>query len=143
LFENVEGLLSAKWTSEGNKGEIFKDVLDTFKKIPDYQVKYKLVHAKDYGVPQNRPRILIIGFRSDIYSTENNSDDAVECGFLPRPTGNAPDLCDVLDDLIDEDFEYGGETTKYPNPVMSKFQKEMRIHYYKYKDNTIIVTPLT
>jgi DNA (cytosine-5)-methyltransferase 1 len=126
VFENVEGLLSAKWTKDGEKGEIFQDVLNTFKKIPNYQVKFKLVHAKEYGVPQNRPRILIIGFRTDIFSSSNKSDDAVECGFLPRPTGNAPDLCDVLDDLIDEDFEYGGETTKYPNPVMSKFQKEMR-----------------
>lgn len=126
VFENVEGLLSAKWTKDGDKGEIFQDVLNTFRNIPNYQVKFKLVHAKDYGVPQNRPRILIVGFRTDIFTTSNKSDDAVECGFLPQPTGNAPDLCDVLDDLIDEDFEYGGETTKYPNPVMSKFQKEMR-----------------
>jgi len=126
VFENVEGLLSAKWTKDGVKGEIFQEVLNTFRMIPNYQVKYKLVHAKDYGVPQNRPRILIVGFRHDVFTTSNLSDDAIECGFLPKPTGNAPDLCDVLDDLIDEDFEYGGETTKYPQKVMSEFQREMR-----------------
>ena len=43
VFENVEGLLSAKWTNDGSKGEIFQDVLKTFRGIPDYQVKYKLV----------------------------------------------------------------------------------------------------
>ena len=126
LFENVEGLLSAKWTTDGEKGEIFKDVLSTFKKIPEYQVKYKLVHAKDYGVPQNRPRILIVGFRSDVYSSHIESDDAVECGFLPPPSGMPPNLIDVLDDLIDDNFEYGGKTLTYPRPARSLFQKEMR-----------------
>ena len=66
LFENVQGLLRAKWTSSGKKGEIFKDVLNTFKKIPNYHVKHKLVYAKDYGVPQNRPRVLIISKRRDV-----------------------------------------------------------------------------
>ena len=126
LFENVEGLLSAKWTNDGEKGEIFQDVLQTFRNIPEYQVRFKLVHAKDYGVPQNRPRILIVGFRSDVYHPLNNSDDAVESGFLPAPTEKAPDLIDVLDDLIDTDFQYGGETTRYPNSAKSKFQKEIR-----------------
>ncbi len=126
VFENVEGLLSAKWTNDGTKGEIFQDVLKTFRGIPDYQVKYKLVHAKDYGVPQNRPRILIVGFRTDIFSTSVKSDDAVECDFLPKPTEQAPDLVDVLDDLVDDVFVYGGETTRYPKAAKSKFQKEMR-----------------
>ena len=126
VFENVEGLLSAKWTKDGLKGEIFADVLETFRNIPDYQVKYKLVHAKDYGVPQNRPRILIVGFRSDIHSSSNPSNDAVECGFLPQPTGNAPDLIDVLGDLIDKNFEYGGTTLTYPKNATSEFQIEMR-----------------
>jgi DNA (cytosine-5)-methyltransferase 1 len=126
VFENVEGLLSAKWTKDGLKGEIFQDVLETFRNIPDYQVKYKLVHAKDYGVPQNRPRILIVGFRSDIFSTDNPSNDAVECGFLPAPTEKAPNLVDVLDDLIDPNFTNGGITTHYPNSAISAFQKEMR-----------------
>ena len=51
LFENVEGLLRAR-TKDGDKGEIFKDVLKTFSNIPDYSIRYKLVYAKDYGVPQ-------------------------------------------------------------------------------------------
>ncbi len=126
VFENVEGLLSAKWTKNGFKGEIFEEVLSTFKAIPEYQVKYKLVHAKDYGVPQNRPRILIVGFRCDIFTSSVDSEDAVKCGFLPEPTYNAPDLIDVLEDLVDDNFEYGGITSKYPNKYLSIFQKEMR-----------------
>ena len=61
LFENVEGLLRSRWTKEGEKGEIFKDVLKTFNEIPNYSIRYKLVYGKHYGVPQNRPRVLIVG----------------------------------------------------------------------------------
>lgn len=126
VFENVAGLLSAKWTNEGVKGEIFNEVLETFRNIPDYQVKYKLIHAKDYDVPQNRPRIILVGLRSDVFTTSNESNDAVECGFLPQPTKLAPNLIDVLDDLIDVHFEYGGKTKSYPNTARSTFQREMR-----------------
>ena len=47
LFENVEGLLRAKWRRDGEKGEIFRDVLETFSDIPDYSVRYKLVYEKN------------------------------------------------------------------------------------------------
>ena len=64
-----------RWTKEGDKGEIFKDVLKTFKNIPLISVTYKLIHAKDYGVPQNRPRVLIIGIRNDICKLDKQWDD--------------------------------------------------------------------
>lgn len=126
VFENVEGLMNSRWTNDGSKGEIFADVLETFRNLPDYDVKYKLVYAKDYGVPQNRPRVLIVGFRSDVFTSDNKSLDAVECGFLPKPLGLAPDLVDVLGDLIDDDFQYGGATKIYRKPARTDFQKEMR-----------------
>ncbi len=126
LFENVAGLINSKWTKDGSKGEIFEDILKTFSDIPKYQVKFKLLHAKDYGVPQNRPRVIIIGYRNDIFYSENSTHDAVEAGFLPAPTTKAPDLIDVLGDLIDENFEYGGETLKYPQAARSQFQKMIR-----------------
>lgn len=51
IFENVRGLLSAKWTKDGDKGEIFKDVLSQFSKLKNYNHHYSLVQSKDYGVP--------------------------------------------------------------------------------------------
>ena len=68
LFENVKGLLSSRWTADGEKGEIWNDVFGRFQRLGQehgYTVRWKLVYAKDYGVPQNRPRVLIVGFRSD------------------------------------------------------------------------------
>ncbi|MEI7823599.1 MAG: DNA (cytosine-5-)-methyltransferase [Verrucomicrobiota bacterium] len=70
LFENVRGLLTAKWSDTGKNGEIFKAVLSEFKSIPGYCVRWQLVHAKDYGVPQNRPRVLMVGIRHDLLHRE-------------------------------------------------------------------------
>ena len=66
IFENVRGLLSARWTKNGKKGEIFEDVLKQFKTLKNYNFEYSLVQCKDYGVPQNRPRVILIGIRKDI-----------------------------------------------------------------------------
>jgi DNA (cytosine-5)-methyltransferase 1 len=126
LFENVQGLLRSKWTSSGEKGEIFRDVLETFKKIPNYNVKFKLIHAKDYGVPQNRPRVLIVGIHKELSPNVNKEDDALENGFLPEPRYDYPDLIDVLSDLIDNKFEYGGETKKYISDPKNKWQEKIR-----------------
>ena len=127
IFENVEGLLKSKWTAGGTRGEIFNDILWTFRnKTEGYDVRFKLLHAKDYGVPQRRPRVIVIGVRDGLITAKSDSDDAVEAGFLPEPTNNYPDLIDVLSDLVDENFEYGGRTPRYPNPVQSDFQKYLR-----------------
>ncbi|MDA9094365.1 DNA cytosine methyltransferase [Gammaproteobacteria bacterium] len=126
LFENVEGLLSSKWTKEGVRGEIFKDILKTFIGLKGYIIKYKLVHAKDYGVPQNRPRILIVGIKSNVFKEKSQEIDAVKAGFLPEVIGSYPHLEEVLSDIIDKNFEYGGETKSYPSEPKTYWQKQIR-----------------
>lgn len=126
LFENVRGLLSAKWTNDGEKGEIFKDVLKTFRDIGAYHVRYKLVHAKDYGVPQNRPRILIVGLRKDVFPEPKTNSDAVSDGFLPKPVGGYPSIEELLSDLIDPSYQRGTTTETYPKPPQNEVQKRLR-----------------
>ena len=126
LFENVEGLLSSKWNKEGVRGEIFKDVLKTFQNLKGYDVKYKLVHAKDYGVPQNRPRVLIVGIKSTIVKNHIDDMDAVSGGFLPDIIGDYPNLKEIFSDIIDKDFEYGGETKIYPSNPKTSWQADLR-----------------
>jgi DNA (cytosine-5)-methyltransferase 1 len=112
LFENVKGLLSAKWTPDGVKGEIWDDVLSTFESIPGYQVRHKLVQAKWYGVPQNRPRILLVGIRNDLGWTPDS--DKIADGLLPEPSGRPPDPEDFLGDLVDGLYLRRNATTAYP-----------------------------
>jgi DNA (cytosine-5)-methyltransferase 1 len=135
LFENVRGLLSGRWTPNGEKGEIWHDVLTTFRRIEEYAVRWDLLLAKSYGVPQNRPRVLMVGIRRDICqaagldpnSPNELGPNAREAGFLPRPSGDPPPhLDEVFGDLVDPKYLETGETTTYPNPPRSSFQKEMR-----------------
>lgn len=127
LFENVRGLLSSRWTDNGEKGEIFRDVLKTFRDIGAYHVRYKLVHAKDYGVPQNRPRILIVGLRKDIFPEPSiKSDDAVLAGFLPKPIGGYPTIEELLGDLVDTRYVRGTVTETYPRAPQNNVQKQLR-----------------
>jgi DNA (cytosine-5)-methyltransferase 1 len=128
LFENVKGLLSAKWKTDGVKGEIWEDVFSTFSALKDYVVNFNLVRAKDYGVAQNRPRVLLVGVRRDIYkrATSVLSTSAVAEGFLPEPSGFAPNLFDLLGDLVDPKYENGGSTTAYPQKAKNETQQYYR-----------------
>lgn len=126
LFENVRGLLSGRWTAGGTKGEIWQDVLGSFLALRGYHVRHALVQAKDYGVPQNRPRVLVIGVRKDLGIDPDPVPDAIEAGLLPGRTAAPPNLEDVLEDLIDPDYREKGETTQYIGPATTPFQREMR-----------------
>lgn len=126
LFENVRGLLTGRWTKDGTKGEIWRDVLAAFRSIDGYKVLPTLVQAKDYGVPQNRPRVLIIGYREELAPSANGHEDAVEAGFLPGPTEAAPPLNDVLSDILDVRYPRVLKTDRYPREARTAFQKEMR-----------------
>lgn len=127
LFENVKGLMTGRWTADGEKGEIWRDVLKAFQRIKGYTVRATLVQAKDYGVPQNRPRVLIAGIRNDLgWTPTSQSQDAVISGLLPEGKTAPPSLSDVFGDLIDEQYEVEHRTSVYPAPARSTFQREMR-----------------
>ena len=130
LFENVEGLIRSRWTKSGTKGEIFKDVLDTFKNLKGYEVKSRLVYAKDYGVPQNRPRILIIGIKKALLKNKNSLSDALEGGFLPQPTNDYPNIEEVLSDLVDRSFKNGSRTDTYLSEPKTNWQKLIRSNQF-------------
>ena len=59
LAENVKGLTNL------GKGEVFKMILSDFEHL-GYRVLYRILNAADYGVPQIRLRVIIVGVRSDI-----------------------------------------------------------------------------
>tara|TARA_B100000965_G_C19581038_1_gene753534 strand:- start:792 stop:2021 length:1230 start_codon:yes stop_codon:yes gene_type:complete len=56
VAENVKGILSLE------KGKVIEMIVNDFKKI-GYKVDYKLLTAADYGVPQLRQRVFIVGNR--------------------------------------------------------------------------------
>ena len=140
LFENVRGLLQGKWTPSGSNGEIFRDVLNGFKGLEDYHIKWDLVYAKDYGVPQNRPRVLMVGIRDDVHDDyfqmrlledrPFEEPSAVRDGFLPQPTGEMPPtLPELLSDLEDPAVLRRDDvlsTNRYPSTAKTDIQRWLR-----------------
>lgn len=62
IFENVKGMLNH------DKGKTWETILNVFEELNYniYHEKGYVVNSKDYGIPQNRPRIFIIGIRKDL-----------------------------------------------------------------------------
>jgi len=56
IGENVKGLLSA------NEGKAFPMIIKEFEKA-GYHIHHKLLNASEFGVPQKRERVFIVGFR--------------------------------------------------------------------------------
>ncbi len=82
--ENVKGL------TIHDKGRTFEVITHTFENIGQgYNVFYKVLNSKDFGVPQNRERIYIVCFRKDLGVTEFE---------FPEPT----DSSKCIDDIIEE-----------------------------------------
>lgn len=58
VFENVKGLLSMAG------GELIKTIVELFKTL-GYKTEYKLLNAADFGAPQIRERVIIVGTKSE------------------------------------------------------------------------------
>lgn len=59
LFENVKGLLSMQ------DGELLETIMDLFKSL-GYKVQYRVLNSADYGAPQLRERVIMIGSKLKI-----------------------------------------------------------------------------
>lgn len=81
--ENVKGLLTM------GDGAIIEAIIEDFSQC-GYHVYTKLVNAKNFGVPQSRERVIIVGFRKDLNITNFN---------LPTTNGESQTMRDVLGNL--------------------------------------------
>ena len=140
LFENVQGLLSSKWNSSGTKGEIFRDVWKAFDSIEGYTSQPTLLHAYGFGVPQNRPRVMILGVRNDVLersgitpvqfdSSKSSTSFLTQLrnngGLFPKWEGStAPGVKEAIGDLEYDDWSESEGIHR--NPPSSEFQKQMR-----------------
>lgn len=71
MLENVRGFLDATFT------EYRESILNRIRAL-GYNVQIKLLNASDYGVPQLRPRIVIVGIRTDVKKAFKYPDEQPE-----------------------------------------------------------------
>lgn len=88
MLENVKNLVGKKFKPQFDEWVAWLDELG-------YNTYWKVLNAKDYGVPQNRERVFAISIRKDI------DDGKFE---FPQPFDNGVRLKDVLEDNVDEKY---------------------------------------
>jgi DNA (cytosine-5)-methyltransferase 1 len=87
LWENVKNLLSKKHRHN------FDNYLEQMEQL-GYKNYYKVLNAKDYGVPQNRERVFTLSIRKDIDFNY----------VFPEPIPLTKELKDILEDSVDEKY---------------------------------------
>lgn len=99
VLENVKNF------KNHDKGRTLKTVLKTLEDM-GYSTNWEILNAKDFGVPQNRERTIIVGDKNGI-----------EFDFSKISTSTAPKIADILESNRD-DFEYLDESeyTLIQNP---------------------------
>lgn len=98
LAENVAGMLAPR----------HKDALHNIKKMfteCGYDLSFKLLNVGDYGVPQDRKRVIFVGFRNDL-NTKYSFPDALSC---------SANLKDAIWDLKDSVVPAGTKNHKSNN----------------------------
>ena len=115
VAENVKGILTL------GKGEVIKAIVSDFAEV-GYKVVYRLLNAADYGVPQTRQRVIIVGVRNDLdvefsYPKPTNSKNG-ENG-LPRWVS----VREAIDGLPDPD---GPDADTVPNNEYSQYKVKPR-----------------
>lgn len=102
VMENVARILSH------NKGETIKELTNEFKKI-GYNVQYKVLQAADYGVPQKRQRIFIVGTKNKEFN-------------FPTPIGTTITVKEAIGDLPPLK---SGERSEVPNHFSMNHSSQM------------------
>lgn len=105
IAENVKALTSKKFARE------FDTVLTSLEQA-GYNNYWKVLNAKDYGIPQNRERVFIVSIRKDI----DNGNFA-----FPNKTELTLRVKDMLEDVVDQKYYlYNSKTTQLINQIISK-----------------------
>ena len=89
MYENVKNIVGKQF-----KETTFKLFTDELKEY-GYNVYWKVLNAKDYGIPQNRERVYLIFIKKELDNGKFK---------YPEPFDNGIRLKDILEDEVDEKF---------------------------------------
>lgn len=149
ILENVDGLVNHdKENPHDEIGKTLKTILEHLDAL-DYKVSWKVLNAKNFGVPQERKRIYIVGTKKSAPNLENFTNtysvlgDVLESGL---PTGNSKFVKLLLkhysveelhgkaikdkrggdNNIHSWDIDYKGETTKEEKSLLNHMMRERR-----------------
>jgi DNA (cytosine-5)-methyltransferase 1 len=91
IFENVKGL------AEPRNKDAFNLILSQLK-VLGYKVNWQILNSYDFGVPQDRDRVFIVGIRTDLINTDFSF-------IFPQPVKERPKLFNFVDGVERRIFE--------------------------------------
>ena len=97
IYENVFGVLRH---DNGKTWDIMQNSFDDL----GYHYKWKILNAKDYGIPQNRRRLFVVGFKDK---------EACDRFSFPKPIELKCTMQDFLEDNPDETYFLSEKMKKY------------------------------
>lgn len=112
VFENVVGILSM------DKGQLFKQIISEFEEL-GYVVKHQVLNAVEFGVPQHRERVILVGFKGEnnyIYPTPTHGEK-----LKPFVT-----LKEAIGDLLT--IKSGEKKDYYMNGIWNEFLEFVRFN---------------
>ena len=114
VMENVKGLLSMQ------NGEVIKTIMEEFTNAGEfgYNVAYKVLVASDYGVPQNRERVILVGYRKDLNLQPQHPK--------PYDLDHLVTVDEAISDLPQIGAGQGTEVQEYPQEPQNDYQQLMR-----------------
>jgi DNA (cytosine-5)-methyltransferase 1 len=104
FFENVTGLVNTKV----HKEEGFDLLLSKLKEL-GYEIWYDILNSLEYGLPQDRPRVVLVGFRRDVV------ESLMDAGYILEKDN------EKLKSGIGENVIFRWPTLKYINPKKQKW----------------------
>lgn len=110
LVENVSGILHPKHS------KAFNGFLKEFENA-GYDIFWQLVDANDYNVPENRKRVIIVGYRKDLHKKF----------IFPTPANHKPTLKEAIGDLPEplpakpKNKTNGKKDNKWNNNIFVRF----------------------
>jgi DNA (cytosine-5)-methyltransferase 1 len=110
IFENVRGLLSH------DSGQTWRTIQDVFMSL-GYDINTKTMNSKDYGIPQHRERIFVVGFKKK------------NPGFtFPEPINLEHTMQDFLEDFIDSKYYLGSKGVKFVTSSKNRLKRYTQIN---------------
>ena len=109
IFENVRGLLSH---DEGKTWRVIQDVFHSL----GYSINSQTLNSKDYGIPQHRERIFVVGFR-------NRKKDFTFPGSIPLESR----MQDFLEDHTESKYYIGSKGVKFVTSSKNRLKRYTQI----------------
>lgn len=110
IFENVKGLINH------DKGNTFETIKATFDEL-GYKYFYQVMNAKNYGMPQHRERIFVIGFKDKSFNFE-----------FPEPIELEYKMQDFLEDFTDSKYYLKEKGVKFVTSSKNRKKRYTQIN---------------